>query len=362
MYEAAFGLTKKPFGITPDPSTLYLTHAHREALAGLAYGVLRRKGFIVLIGDAGTGKTTLLRKLLLTLPTPSVESSVLINPTLTPSEFLEMVLEDFKIAGAGMNKARQLIRMREFLVDIHRAGKAAVLIVDEAHKLSGEVLEEIRLLTNFETDDQKLLQIVLAGQTELGDLLNREELRQLKQRVAVRLEIGPLSAADLRHYLEFRWQVSGGAEPLPFTDQAIEAVGRWSRGIPRLVNSICDNALLLACGDGVRSIGVTHIDEVARDFQLVDDRAPASARLAAAPAAQAANSGRSAGERPVVNGAAAAAPAAVAVEEPVEDASATNEEFRALTVLERYATEQSRSRLGRWAAKFGLGAREREQA
>ncbi|HVX68028.1 MAG TPA: AAA family ATPase [Bryobacteraceae bacterium] len=337
MYEAAFGLTKKPFGMTPDPAALYLTPAHREALTGLAYGVMRRKGCIVLIGDAGTGKTTLLRKLLLTLPTPSVESSVLISPTLTPSEFLEMVLEDFKIGGVPSSKAQRLLRMRDFLADVHRAGKVAVLIVDEAHKLGPDVLEEVRLLTNFETNEDKLLQIVLAGQTELGDLLNRQELRQLKQRVAVRLEIGPLSHADLAQYLQFRWQVAGGTAPLPFSAEAIRAVGLWSRGIPRLVNAICDNALLLACGDGLKVIGGAHIDEVARDFQLAGDAPPLPERrnLPAAVAPEPAY-------------------AAVGSAEHRETARAPEWSPGALPILERYATEQSRSLLGRWAARFGL--------
>jgi general secretion pathway protein A len=344
MYEAAFGLTKKPFGMTPDPASLYLTPAHREALTGLAYGVMRRKGCIVLIGDAGTGKTTLLRKLLLTLPTPSIESSVLINPTLTPSEFLEMVLEDFKIGGVPASKAQRLIRMRDFLVDLDRAGKVAVLIVDEAHKLSAEVLEEIRLLTNYETDDNKLLQIVLAGQTELGDLLNRQELRQLKQRVAVRLEIGPLTAADLPQYLQFRWQVAGATAPLPFSAEAIDAVGLWSRGIPRLVNAICDNALLLACGDGVKTIGVAHIDEVARDFQLRGDAPPSARPAPANPEPQAARAAA----------ATTATYAAIAVAEAGEEDRAPGWDFGALPILERYAMEQSRSLLGRWAARFGF--------
>jgi general secretion pathway protein A len=353
MYEALFGLKKKPFGMTPDPASLYLTPAHREALTGLAYGVLRRKGCIVLIGDAGTGKTTLLRKLLLTLPTPSIESSVLINPTLTPAEFLEMVLDDFKIgSGVAASKSQRLIRMRDFLVDLDRAGKVAVLVVDEAHKLSADVLEEIRLLTNFETDENKLLQIVLAGQNELGDLLNRQELRQLKQRVAVRLEIGPLTAADLRQYLHFRWQVAGGGEPLPFSEEAIEAVGLWSRGIPRLVNAICDNALLLACGDGLRSAGVAHIDEVARDFQLRGDVPPARAASPrpAPPAQAAAAATASATPAP----AAEPARSAVAVAEERASAPVSSWDSGGLPILERYAMEQSRSVLGRWAARFGF--------
>ncbi len=407
MYEAAFGLLKKPFGMTPDPALLYLTPGHREALAGLAYGVMHRKGFIVLVGDAGTGKTTLLRKLLLTLPTPTVESSVLINPTLTPSEFLEMVLEDFKVGGLMASKAQRLIRLRDFLVELHRTEKIAVLIVDEAHKLSADVLEEIRLLTNFETDEHKLLQIVLAGQTELGDLMNRAELRQLKQRVAVRLDIGPLTAADLRQYLQFRWQASGAIEPLPFTSEAIAAIGEWSRGIPRLVNAICDNALLLACGDGIRSIGAANIEEVARDFQLrgevpppepapVTERngraavqMPAFAQTARGAASDfrpllyklADGRGATAGAA-IATAAAAMGPAvldtAVAEAEPPAPATAApgddrsaapaatavlaveeaprnagnRGDFGALPILERYAREQSRSLWGRWTARF----------
>src|SRR5712692_9742479 len=193
MYQQFFGLTKDPFSLTPDPAFLFLTAAHREALAGVTYSILSRKGFVVLTGDAGTGKTTLLTRIFQSILTTRVRFSVVLNPTLTPSEFRELALLDFGITDIPASKAQRLNLLQKFLVEAYRHGQVAVLVVDEAHKLPPDVLEEIRLLSNFELADAKLLQIVLAGQTELGALLNREDMRQLKQRIAMRLTIHPLS-------------------------------------------------------------------------------------------------------------------------------------------------------------------------
>src|SRR5262245_24219391 len=211
MYEAHFGLKSNPFGMTPDSGTLFWTVAHREAIAGLTYAVMGRKGFVVLTGPAGTGKTTLLRKLLDSAPV-AMRTSFVYNPTLTPSEFLELALTDFDMPPVFMNKAQRLLRLEQFLLSMYREGKVVVLIIDEAHKLSPELLEEVRLLTNFETAKEKLLQIVLAGQPELNGVLNREDLWQLKQRIAVRLQIRPLSESDIHQYLSFRWIKAGGGE------------------------------------------------------------------------------------------------------------------------------------------------------
>ncbi|HKW98504.1 MAG TPA: AAA family ATPase [Bryobacteraceae bacterium] len=270
MYYQFFGLKKEPFGMTPDPSFLFLTAAHREALAGLTYSILNRKGFVVLTGDAGTGKTTLLTRILQSIPATRAVFSVVLNPTLTPSEFLELALLDFGISDVPDSKAQRLNVLRQFLVEAHQKGQAPVLIVDEAHKLPPDVLEEIRLLSNFEMAESKLLQIVLAGQTELGDLLNREDLRQLKQRVAVRLAIHPLSVSDVEHYIHHRWQKAGAVAPHPFQAEAISHIVRWSRGIPRLVNVLCDNALMLAYGEGLTSVAAMQIAEVAADLDLVE--------------------------------------------------------------------------------------------
>ena len=213
MYKDFFGLQKLPFNLTPDPAFLFLPPKHREALAGLTYSVLGRKGFVVLTGDAGTGKTTLINSTLNRLPADRLESSIILNPTLTASEFLESVLLDFDIPDVPSSKAQRLWKLQEFLARTHQQNRYAVLVIDEAHKLSLEILEEVRLLGNFESAAEKFLQIVLLGQSELADLLNRQDLRQLKQRIALRLYIDPLTAAEVQQYIRFpkvgaRWRTS----------------------------------------------------------------------------------------------------------------------------------------------------------
>jgi general secretion pathway protein A len=281
MYEKFFHLQKNPFGMTPDPSCLLMTESHREALSGLLYAVHKRKGFVVLTGDAGTGKTTLIRALIRSAK--SAKFSVVLNPTLSLKEFFESVLLDFGITDVPESKAQRIMRLQEFLVKQHHESCPPVLIVDEAHKLSPEILEEIRLLTNFETAEKKLLHIVLAGQTELKALLNREDLGQLKQRIEIRLEIKPLSVADVSTYMRHRWERAGGATALPFTTEAISLIASASRGIPRLVNSICDNALLLAFGESASSVTAKHLREVLRDLDLGDSSEPPVERKPPAP-------------------------------------------------------------------------------
>jgi general secretion pathway protein A len=276
MYEKFFQLQKSPFGMTPDPNCLLMTDSHREALSGLMYAILKRKGFVVLTGDAGTGKTTLLRALIRS--SKSARFSVVLNPTLSLKEFFELVLLDFGITDVPESKAQRIFKLQELLVRCHDEGSPPVLLVDEAHKLSPEILEEIRLLTNFETTEKKLLQIVLAGQTELSALLNRQDLRQLKQRIEIRLQIRPLSTSDVGIYMRHRWERAGGTA-LPFSPEAIAGIARASRGIPRLVNSISDNALLLAFGGEERFITGDHIHQVLRDLDLEDYGQRANGRV-----------------------------------------------------------------------------------
>jgi len=269
MYTSFFGLQKLPFNLTPDPEFLYLSPKHREALTGLEYAIFSRKGFVVLTGDAGTGKTTLLSAAMSRLPTSKVISSILLNPTLSPSEFLELLMLDFGIADIPPSKAQRLWKLQGFLMEAHRSDQTAIVVIDEAHKLSAEVLEEIRLLGNYEFGPDKFLQIILLGQCELEDLLARHELRQFKQRIALRLYIDPLTEAETPDYIGFRWAKAGGTGEPPFTPEAVAGVVRWSAGIPRLINSICDSALLMAYGESSREVGANYVRAAAMNLALI---------------------------------------------------------------------------------------------
>ena len=275
MYTEFFGLEKLPFNLTPDPAFLFLPTKHGEALAGLVYAISERKGFVVLSGDAGTGKTTLLNTVLNRLPRDKTQSSVILNPTLSPSEFLEIVLLDFGVGDVPQSKAQRLWKLQEVLLQAYRDGNIAVLVIDEAHKLSPDVLEEIRLLGNFEYGSDKFLQIVLLGQCELEDLLNRHDLRQFKQRIALRLYIDALSSTEVGHYISFRWGKAGGGSALPFSPAAIAAIAEYSHGIPRLINSLCDTALLMAYGDASHSIDAAYIRDAAINLSLTENPKPA---------------------------------------------------------------------------------------
>jgi len=268
MYETFYGLKKNPFGMNPDPACLFMTPSHREAFAGLVYAISRHKGFVVLTGDAGTGKTTLLRALI--RAAHNSRFSVILTPRVTPEEFLELALLDFGVTQIPESKSQRIFRLQQVLVEFHREAIAPVLIVDEAHTLSHETLEEIRLLTNFETSDQKLLQVVLAGQNDLSSVLNREDLRQLKQRIEVRMDLKPLALNDIKAYMNHRWTYAGGSDPLPFAEDAFPLIAKGSKGIPRLVNSICDNSLLIAYASDERTIGAPIITQVLKDFDLFE--------------------------------------------------------------------------------------------
>jgi len=343
MYTEFFGLQKLPFNLTPDPEFLFLSLKHREALAGLQYAVLGRKGFVVLTGDAGTGKTTLLSAVASQLPAGQVLSSILLNPTLTPSEFIELLLLDFGINDIPPSKAQRLWTLQNFLLQAYRSNRIAMLVIDEAHKLSDEVLEEIRLLGNYEYGADKFLQIVLLGQCELDDLLDRHELRQFKQRIALRLYIDPLTAAETSDYIRFRWAKAGGSGEPPFPPEAIEAVVRWSGGIPRLINSICDSALLMAYGDTCSSVGMRYIRDAAMNLALIPTLAAPS--IPAQPR--------------VVAGAAEAAPKLGPVEVPLRQNAASDSfdadnDIPTLTRLSAELARKNSSILKRLAGKFGF--------
>jgi len=267
MYEQFYNVRTNPFALTPDPEYLFLSDEQREAIASLMYAVLARRGFSVLIGDAGTGKTTLLRALMRSVPESRAVFSVVVNPTLSPSEFLRSCVSDFGIETGECAKDVLLTKLHRFLVEAHKNNKVAVLIVDEAQRLSPELLEEVRLLTNFETDKEKLIQVILAGQDELADILDRYDLRQLKQRVSTRLHIKPLTADAITAYIRYRWSRCSSARP-PFDESALAAIQDVSAGIPRLINAVCENALILGFAQGQRTIDAAIITTVATDLHL----------------------------------------------------------------------------------------------
>jgi general secretion pathway protein A len=270
MYAHFFGLKRDPFAMTPDPDLLHMTIGQREAMAGIVYAILARKGFVALIGEAGTGKTTLLNKLMRTLKQEAAQFSVVFNPTLSPSEFMESALADFGVSHIPVSKSQRLTLLHQLLLRADSRGATSVLIVDEAHKLSVDVLEEIRLLSNFERPGAKLLQIVLAGQPELADLLDRQDLEQLKQRIAIRLKMNRFSPAELHAYIAHRWTAAGGSEH-PFSAGALALITKYSKGIARVVNSLCDNALMLALAEGVTAVTEAHVQEAASDLSFLDN-------------------------------------------------------------------------------------------
>jgi general secretion pathway protein A len=268
MYKKFYNLQRNPFEITPDPTFLFPTTRHNEALASLYYGVTAHRGFVVLTGEVGTGKTLILRSLLGLVQRRDVAFALIFNPSLSPLEFMRYIARDFGLPGvAGKAKDELVHSLNEFLLQRHEKRLTSLLVVDEAHHLSAEVLEEIRLLTNLETSQQKLLQIVLAGQPELDEKLDSYELRQLKQRIALRCHLEPLSLFETRQYMNRRLRIAGAAASI-FSDGAIEAVFRHSRGIPRLVNTICENALLSGYARQTQLISEEIIEGVAQDLRL----------------------------------------------------------------------------------------------
>lgn len=270
MYKAYFNLRRNPFELTPDPTCFVPTKRHDEALAALYYGIRRHKGFVVLTGEVGTGKTLLLRCLLgLLKESKDVAYAYVFNGLLSPAEFLQYILSDFGFPASGKNKSDLLFELGQFLVSRGSQKLTTVLIVDEAHHLSADILEEVRLLSNLETDDDKLLQIVLVGQPELDDKLDSKGLRQLKQRIAVRAHLGSLNTAEVEQYIQRRLQIAGGNVcPQLFPTQTIAAVDRYSRGLPRLINTICDNALVTAYARRLSSVSPDVIRDVAKEFRL----------------------------------------------------------------------------------------------
>lgn len=279
MYKAFFNLKRNPFDITPDPSFLFPTKRHNEALASLYYGVRQHKGFVVLTGEVGTGKTLLLRCLLQLLKqNHDIAYAYLFNSRLSPAEFLQYIVSDFGLSGSGKNKSELLLELSNYVIARGLKRLTTVLIVDEAHHVSADILEEIRLLTNLETTQDKLLQILLVGQPELDQKLDSVKLRQLKQRVALRCTLEPLDAGETKGYIERRLQLAGANSQVStlFPPATVAEVYHHSRGIPRLINTICENALISAYAKQVRSVAPGMIDDIAEDFRLGVVHAPES--------------------------------------------------------------------------------------
>jgi general secretion pathway protein A len=269
MYKSFYNLKRNPFEITPDPSFLFPTTRHNEALASLYYGVTSHRGFVVLTGEVGTGKTLILRSLLGLLQRRDVAFALIFNPTLSPLEFMRYIARDFGLPVGEKAKDELIHMLNGFLLQRHQKGLTTILVVDEAHHLSSQILEEVRLLTNLETSQQKLLQIVLAGQPELDLKLDSHELRQLKQRVALRCHLDPLNVNETREYMRRRLQIAGASGAVQiFSGPAIESVYSYSKGIPRLINTICENALLSGYARHAPTITSEIIDDVARDLRL----------------------------------------------------------------------------------------------
>src|SRR5450631_1305505 len=264
MYLSFFGLSEKPFAITPDPRYLYLSERHAEALAHLLYGINESGGFIQLTGEVGTGKTTVVRTLLSRVP-HHADVAVILNPRVTPVEFLLTICEELgvEIAEADRNSVKQMVdALNRRLIDAHSAGRRIIVLVDEAQNLAIDVLEQVRLLTNLETPTQKLLQIILIGQPELRELLDRNELRQLAQRITGRYHLMPLSPEETQGYVRHRLRVAGVAEEI-FAPSALAEVHRVSAGIPRVINVSCDRALLGAYTQETRKVSAALVRQAA---------------------------------------------------------------------------------------------------
>jgi len=270
MYNRFFGLELDPFNVNPDPRFLFNTNHTEEALACLNYGITKRKGFILLTGEVGTGKTTLLYTLLEKLRSEKVATAFVFNPRLDPDQFLDFMLTDFGIPPVSSSKSQVLSRLNQWLLDRYSSGETAALIVDEAQHLQPDVLEEIRLLTNLETATDKLLQIVLCGQPELEATLKKPGLRQLRQRITLRAQTRPLTPDETAEYINRRLRIAGATDPI-FTPSSISSIFRFSRGIPRLVNLLCEHALISAYADQRKSVEAVTIENIAIEFGLEED-------------------------------------------------------------------------------------------
>jgi general secretion pathway protein A len=268
MYKAFFGLTENPFNLSPDPAFLYKSVQHEEALANLIYGVHSRKGFIVLTGEVGTGKTTMLECLRDFLTAQQISFAFLFNSRLSPDQFFEMMAYDFALPCSRTSKTEVLFALNNMLLERAKVGKITVLLVDEAHNLEWDVLEEIRMLGNLENRRGKLLQIIIAGQPELDAKLEAPQFRQLKQRIALRCQLRPFDAADTSQYISSRLARAGMKDQTVFPAELMSEIHRRTQGIPRLINAVCDNLLLTSFAMESKVATPEMLDEVSNDLRL----------------------------------------------------------------------------------------------
>jgi len=268
MYKSFFGLKDNPFSVNPDPRYLFLTEETKESLSALMYGIQNRKGFVTLTGEVGTGKTTLINRLLEGLHERKVRTAFLFNSRINSNQLFDFILAEFGIACEARIKSQQLMRLNQWLLDRYRTGETAVLMVDEAQNLSYPVLEELRLLTNLETATDKLLQIVLSGQPELEEKLKLPQLRQLRQRIMLRCKTTPLTKEQTHAYISERLKIAGANGEPVFSPKAIDTVYLYSLGIPRVVNLLCEHSLVNAYVEHQRPIEMKIVEDVAHEFQL----------------------------------------------------------------------------------------------
>ena len=273
MYTEFYGLREKPFSLSPDPRFLFLSDSHREALAHLLYGIEQGEGFIAITGEVGTGKTTLCRTLLQRLE-PGSEVAFLFNPQLSGLELLQSIDAEFGLETEGKTRRELMDQLNRFLLTKRQEGRRVLLLIDEAQNLEREALEQVRLLSNLETDTTKLIQIILIAQPELDVMLESPELRQLRQRINVRWRLRPLSPTETRDYVRHRLRVAAGGPREIFTDFALREIHRRSGGVPRVINRLCDRALLAGYAEGAKEIGLGTVAEVRREFDGRESAAP----------------------------------------------------------------------------------------
>ncbi|MFA7402464.1 MAG: AAA family ATPase [Pelobacteraceae bacterium] len=271
MYCDFFGFSEKPFTITPNPHFVFLSTVHREAFARLLYGVDSHAGFIALTGEVGTGKTTMLRTLLAQLDPQKYRSALIFNSCMSAEQLLAGICREFGIEADEQNRFGWLDALNRFLIDQNSAGVTVVLVVDEAQNLAPDVLEQVRMISNLETERDKLIQIILAGQPELNDVLRRHDLRQLNQRITVRCRLTPMKLDETARYINHRLKISGSRIPDIFPRDAVKRIYRFSRGIPRLINVVCEQALVMAWTRESRSVSPSLAAEVIAELQPAEE-------------------------------------------------------------------------------------------